>query len=189
MAAQPVSSPFARWLSVSLFVLVFGFGLWLYTPGVLRDASAAQTRLVPAFGMRLTNASCKSALFVVSFCTVSYKTSVATLDRTIRYMVLGTAGGERVRLMVRPDTGEVVTDFGITAYKRRVGALGASVLLIIVLLIAHVVHGRRLAVLAGPTGRVAPQPAYAASTERPGGLPSHSSMPQRVPRTFGQRRA
>lgn len=188
MAAQQ-SSPLARLLSLGFFILVFGSGLWLYTPGVLRDGSAGQTRLIPAFGMRLTDASCKSALFVVSFCSVSYKTSVATLDKTIRYMVLGTAGGERVRLMQRLDTGEVVTDFGVASYKRRVGALAASVLMILFLIVAQVMHQRRLAALAGPTARVVPQSPHPASPERPGGLPTHSTMPNRVPRTFGQRRA
>lgn len=190
------SSPIGRIVGIGFFLLAFGFCMWVYAPGVIRDASAVRAQTVPALGMRLTKASCKSAVMVVSFCSVSYKSSVAAPNAYLNYLVLGTFGGERVQLMRRVDTGEVITDFAVTQYAKRLYGLG--IVGVLLLGLAFVLMMRRAPGSANgeatyrqvPAQPTASQPAtagYAPSSNRPGGLPSHSSMPQRVPRTFGQR--
>lgn len=189
MAAQPVSNPVKKALNALFVLAVFGLAAWLYAPGIIRDNEAAQTRLIPAYGLRLTDVSCKNVLFAVAFCSVSYRPNVATLDTGIWYMVLGPVFKDRVTLMRRPDTGEVVTDFGIKHIKRRYAALGAAGLSIVGVFLADFLWRRPARVTVGPMGRAPTGPVDGGVPSRPGGLPSHSSMPQRVPRTFGQRRA
>lgn len=187
MTAQSVSRPVPFILNWSIILAVLGIAVWLYAPGIARDRQVAQTNLLPAYGQTLTEASCKNVLLVVTFCSISYRPNVATLDASIWYMVLGPVFKERITLMQRPDTGEIVTNFGINHLNRRYAALGLAGLLVVGAVSIDIVRRRGAAVRNGVMVRAPSGPVDGGVPNRPGGLPTHAKMPNRVPRTFGQR--
>ena len=120
------------------FGALCAFLIYLLGPPLMSDFGRDAKSLVPARGVAVNEAKCKTYVFVVAFCNVKLTgRQLAGGSQRIEYLMLGRPGGESVRAMQSPGSGpaSVTTSFGMSHLTNRLvsflvltGLIGAMAL-------------------------------------------------------------
>lgn len=100
-----------------LAALFFGaigfFLLWLMGPSIWQDFRTDQDKLVPAFEYSVTEARCKSRVFVVTSCDVELTNKATNEEIDFDYFMFGRLGGESVYGLKSVDGQTLTTNIGM----------------------------------------------------------------------------
>jgi hypothetical protein len=112
-------------LAALVLIAVFGFGGWLFGPPLWQDFQLKDAKLVPAAGAEITEAKCRSKLFVVTWCEIDYKSGGR--KGSFKYLLFGSMDGERVAL--RQAGGVMTTTIGMSYLTNRLITFAVLVLI------------------------------------------------------------
>ena len=87
-------------LASLLFLVAFGFLGWLFGADLLADIQHRESKYAVARDITITEARCKSKLFVIAFC--DFKLNGATDRKELNYFVLGGVSDEPSQCCARP---------------------------------------------------------------------------------------
>lgn len=90
------------------FLLMAAAVVFMIGPALFDDLRHSGSRLVPAPGVRVQEASCKTFVYVVSFCHISLA-SPSDAEHHASLILLGPTGGEAVVPMRSPEGGPYLT--------------------------------------------------------------------------------
>ena len=100
-----------------LAALFFGaigvFLIWLMGPSIWQDFRTDESKLVPALEYTVTEARCKSRVFVVTSCDVELTNSATKEEVDFDYFMFGRLGGERVYGLKSEDGQTLTTNIGM----------------------------------------------------------------------------
>lgn len=100
-----------------LAALFFGaigvFLVWFMGPSVWQDFQTDESKLVPALDYRVTEAKCKSRVFVVTSCDVELTNQVTNEEVDFDYFMFGRFGGESVYGLKTIDGETLTTNIGM----------------------------------------------------------------------------
>ncbi len=100
-----------------------GFFCWWLGPGLISDYGLRNETLVPVTDMQITEAKCRSKLFVISFCDIEAEGPRQGEKNELSYLILGSMGGENVGLLRSLEHPDVVTsNIGIDYFWNRVAS-------------------------------------------------------------------
>lgn len=106
-----------KFMKALLATLFFGaiavFFVWFMGPAIWKDFRTDASTLVPAVEHRVTEAKCRSRVFVVTTCDVEL-TNVTTSETTdFDYLIFGRMGGESVYGLQSADGKTLTTNTGM----------------------------------------------------------------------------
>lgn len=117
-----------------------GFFSWWLGPGLANDYTARSGTLVPAQDLRISEAKCRTKLFVISFCDIKTEGASDAQKQELSYLIFGRLGGEGVSLLRSQENPAILTStVGIDYFWNRVISFLALVGLLSLLLIGSVI--------------------------------------------------
>jgi hypothetical protein len=113
-------------LAILFFSGAVLFWGWVYGPALLNDFNIHRNETTDARDMRIDEARCRSKLFIVSWCTISYSpvTSARRNIGGLEYFFIEHIGNQPVRLLRSTGDSSILTsDLGLTYFSSRIFAL------------------------------------------------------------------
>lgn len=121
-------------LLAALFFGAIGvFFIWLMGPSVWKDFRTDESKLVPALEYRVTEAQCKSRVFVVTTCDVELTHMTTNEAVDFDYLIFGRMGGETVYGLQTADGKTLTTNTGMDNLTNRILSLIVFTILIFLL--------------------------------------------------------
>jgi hypothetical protein len=118
-------------LLAALFFGAIGvFFVWFMGPSVWKDFNTDEGKLVPALEYRVTEASCKSRVFVVTTCDVELTHMTTNESVDFDYLIFGRMGGETVYGLQTADGKTLTTNTGMDNLTNRIISLIAFIILV-----------------------------------------------------------
>lgn len=123
----------------ALFFGAFGvFFVWFMGPSVWKDFQTDESKLVPALEYRVTEARCKSRVFVVTTCDIELTHMTTNEAVDFDYLIFGRMGGESVYGLQSADGKTLTTNTGMDNLTNRIISLIAFIVLVFGLALAGI---------------------------------------------------
>ena len=126
-----------------VLIAVAGFFGWWMGPSLWTDYNLRGQTLEAARDATITKASCKTKLFVISFCDVTYKDQAGEHD--LAYLILGLDSDEQIAMLRAKQSPQIMTtSLGMSYFTDRVISFAALELILIFsvfALIAKLIRG------------------------------------------------
>lgn len=117
-----------------IFLLaIFGFLGWLLAPALWTDWQIRDQPLVEARDVQVTEAKCRTKLFVLSFCDVEF-TDATSQKHSFFYFIAGMNSGETVSIMRSgSDSSVYTTSLGMAYFYDRLLSFLAGVVILLLI--------------------------------------------------------
>lgn len=126
-------------LLATLFFGAIGvFFVWFMGPAIWKDFRTDASTLVPALEYRVSEARCKSRVFVVTTCDVELTHTTTNQTTDFDYLIFGRMGGETVYGLQSADGKSLTTNTGMDNLTNRIISMLAFILLCLALAIGGI---------------------------------------------------
>lgn len=136
-------------LASAFFWLLTAFFGWWMGGDLWADFQNSNAKLEPARELRITEAKCRSKLFVISFCDIKYSgPGVPGGSREISYLIAGGVGDASLSLQRVAGAGatairHVTTDYGMANLTNRIVSFGVLMLLLLAMSVGGIITAFR----------------------------------------------